>query len=457
MKKKVLIPVIALAVVAAGAVVYFSVADRSGSGSDNLLVPTAAADVYEEDNRLEVIEGTATVARASGDEEEVATETTVDVGDTITVSAEGKATLYWFDHSISRLAGGTELTIDQAAYNPENINEADIGFEVISGEVWSKVQAIVDEDSEFLSYSGGVVAGVRGSVYNHAVRGDEVVIDSIAHALRVGDETLTSGEQGGFDKDSGETSFKKDIPEDAWEKPWYKGNIEQDAMAHKQMMAMMMSKLRLSIGVMPGEPTFEDQMARLEKFMNSKASPAEKAAVKAKIMALVRALDVAPDDKMFRFREMLQKQLIDWEPNERKKEFMMKKQIERRLFALHDWVKNNDPSPDELKAFLMKFRGMLGEKNEFFEQNPELIGLIEKIIQILEDKMPGVMEGMDFLHDIDSMNNEEEVDEPVVRSAPVRTTTAPPVVIEPQDPPITTEPPEVIKEEAPFHQGESNV
>lgn len=450
MKKKVLIPVIALAVLAAGAIVYFSVAGPGGTGSDNLLVPTAAADVYEENNRLEVIQGTVTITRVSGDEEEVTTETTVDVGDTIKVSSDGRATLYWFDHSISRLAGDTKLTIDQAAYNPENINETDISFEVISGEVWSKVQAIVDEDSEFLSYTGNVVAGVRGSVYNHLVNGEVIKIDSVAHALRVGDETLTGGQQGIFNTKTGELSEKKEIPEDRKMNSWYMQNLEEDKIAHYQMMAMMMERLRGAMGAMPGEPDFEDQLAKLDAFMNSDASPAEKAAVRAKIVALVRALDVAPDDKLFRFREILQKKLIDWEPNQHRKQFLMKKQIEGRLFALYDWVSNNDPSSEEVKAFLIKFRGMLGDKNEFFEQNPELIRLVESIIAILEEKMPEVMESMDFLHKIDAMNGEESADEPVNRSAPINSINL--LNVTP-----STESPEVINKEAPFHQGESNV
>ena len=466
MNKKVLILVIALAVVTAGAVVYFKFADRSDSGSDNLLVPTAAADVYEDDNRLEIIQGTASVTRVSGEVEEISDETTVDMGDSIKISENGKATLYWFDHSISRLAAGTELKIDQAAYNPENINEADIGFEVISGEVWSKVQAIVDEDSEFLSYTGSVVAGVRGSVFNFKVDGDEVVVDSIAHALQVGDETLTSGEQAGFKKDDGEETFKHEIPIDQWDRQWFRENAEFDKADRERMMAAMMNRLRNSIGALPGEPKFMDKIAELDEFMRSDATQDEKDAVKAKIVALIRAMDILPDDKDFSVKEMLQKKLLDWEDDEAHRRFLMEKQIERRLFALYDWLKVNDPSPAELRAYLTKFRDLVGRENEFFHQHPELIGLVEKIIGMLEDKMPELMENAEFLRAIDRINGGKEptFDPPVERSAPVWNVEPAEDSIklldvepEPQDPPITKEPPEVIEEEAPFHRGESNV
>jgi hypothetical protein len=448
MNKKVLILVIALAVVVAGVLVYVTTGGGGDKTVDNLLVPTAAADVYEDSNRLEVVEGTVTVKRVSGEEEEVIVETDVNVGDTIIVGEDSKAVLYWFDHSISRLAAGTELTIDQAAYNPENINEADINFEVVSGEVWSKVQAIVDEDSEFLGYAGNVVAGVRGSVFNFAVEGDEVIVDSIAHALMVGDETITSGQQGSFKKDSGDKVSVDEIPEDVFERPWYVDNLMQDEADHKRMMGAMMLKLRKAIGVLPGEPGFEKKMAELDKFMKSDASPVEKAAVKAKIVALVRALDVLPNDKLFAVKEMLQEKLIMWEVSEKKKAFLMKQQIERRLFALYDWVQNNDPTPEEIRAYLIKFKGMIGDENEFFQQNPELIRLVEKIIIALQEKMPDLME-VEFLRIIDKINDAEE--------AGLLDRTAPIIKIELQDPPITDEPKDVIEEEAPFYRGESPV
>ena len=463
MNKKMLILVIALAVVAAGVLVYLKTGVGGNGDTDNLLVPTAAADVYEDTNRLEVSEGSVTIKRVSGEEEEVTDEADIGVGDTIIVSAEGKATLYWFDHSISRLAAGTELTIDQAAYNPENINEADIGFEVISGEVWSKVQAIVDEDSEFLGYAGNVVAGVRGSVFNFAVKGDEVIVDSIAHALTVGDETLTSGQQGSFKKESGDKISVDSIPDKVWERDWFRNNLESDKIDQKRMIAAMMERLRNALGALPGEPGFDKRMDKLDVFMNSEASPAKKAAVKAKIVALVRALDVLPNDKLFAVKEMLQEKLMSWEMSEEKKAFLMKQQIERRLFDLYDWVQNNNPTPEQLREYLMKFKNMIGNKNEFFKQNPELIRLVRQIIATLQDKMPRLMEEPDFMRAINSLGNLDDPSfAPVIRSAPVwnvnpETDSIKLLDVEVQDPPPTTELRDTIEDEAPFYRGESNV
>ena len=57
---------------------------------------------------------------------------------------------------------------------------AKFDLNVIKGEVWSKVRNLVDEDSEFLSYSGNIVAGVRGSTYNFIADDKTIVCRHLA-------------------------------------------------------------------------------------------------------------------------------------------------------------------------------------------------------------------------------------------------------------------------------------
>lgn len=468
MNKKVLILVIVLAVMAAGALVYLTVFDRDGETDDNLLVPTAAADIYEDANRLEVNEGSVTVRHESGQEDVVTDKAEVVVGDTLVVSEDGKATLYWFDHSISRLAAGTEMTIDQAAYNPDNINETNISFEVLGGEVWSKVQAIVEEDSEFLGYAGNVVAGVRGSVFNIAVDGDEVVLDSIAHALTVGDKTLTSGEEGRYKKD-GEELSKTAISSDDWDRPWFRYNLESDKADQARMRGAMMEKLRKTIGALPGEPNFEDKMARLDEFMKSDADPAKKRAVKAKIVALMRAMDFHPNDPLFPIKVQIQEKLIEWEDNDSRREFLLRKRLENRLYQLDDWVRENNPTAEELRAYFKQFKDVVAAYPDFFERFPELQGMMERNLSILNERMPELSQEVDFLRIMTKINALKESMEGIDRTDPIKSIEEIKDMAEdlqkevellnvnPLYPPITTETPDIINMEAPFYQGESNV
>jgi hypothetical protein len=194
-------------------------------------------------------------------------------------------------------------------------------------------------------------------------------------------------------------------------------------------------------------------MAELDDFMKSDADPAKKEAVKAKIVALVRAMDVLPNDKLYPIKEMLQTKLLEWEMDEDKKQFLMRKQIERRLFALYDWVQTNDPSPEQIRAYLAQFRDLIGSENEFFHQNPELIGLVEKIIRILQAKMPGLMKEVEFLRIIDMINDSEQGAGLLDRTAPIKRLD--PDGIELLDVKLLDR--DLIEKEAPFYQGESNV
>ncbi len=473
MNKKILIPIIALLLVLLGVLAYLKVFSHTSDTnentneiSDNLLIPTAAADLYEDSNRLEISEGSVKIKRASGEEEEINDETTVSVGDTIKVSDDGKATLYWFDDSISRLSAGTEITIDKADYNPDNLNETNVNFKVVSGKVWSKVQAIVDEDSEFLGYVGAVVAGVRGSVFNISVEGDEVVFDSVEHALMIGDDVLTSGERARFHLRGGDKISRGDIPDEEWGKQWFKENSDSDKQDHDRMMQLMLRRLKKTLGALPGENGFEERMNRLDRFMKSDADPAKKMRVKAKIIALIRALDVLPNDKLFEIRQRLEDKLIEWEPNEKRRTFMMRKIFERRLFILHDWLKNHDPSPEEIKNFLEQFHIILDENGDFFLRNPGFIRLVKGIIHQIKEKMPEILDEIDFLEKLKEIYDEDhkEVQKFIkrrdlpIRPRKVEIKKDPQLPLkEVQNPPMTHEPEEIIEKEAPYHQGESNV
>lgn len=295
MKKKLSIIIIAVIIIGIGATFIM----RSGGTPefiiDDILAPTAAADYYAEENRLKVEKGTASILRADGEEEVVEIETTVGIGDTILISAGGEATLYWFDDSISRLSGGTEITIDKADYNPENINETDIGFEVVTGEVWSKVQNLVDEDSEFLSYSGNIVAGVRGSTYNFTVKNGMIEVDSIRHAAFIGErsgteidfaKTIISGRQALIDQSKKFKSLDqimevKNIGEERLQD--LQENIRKDKKDERVINEKRTDRLKKKVGPLPGEPYYDKKMKLINKKLESITDPTEKAELEVRI------------------------------------------------------------------------------------------------------------------------------------------------------------------------------
>ena len=293
--KNVIISVIVILFVLLGIIGYVKKLQMSdGLSIDDILAPPAAADYYEDTNRLKVESGAVTVTRNTGEKEVVTEETDVGMGDTITVGMDAEATLYWFDDSISRLSAGTEITIDKADYNPENINETDIGFEVVTGEVWNKVQNLVDEDSEFLSYSGNIVAGVRGSTYNFLVNDEVIEVDSIRHAAFVGEknedevsmvETIMSGNQALINRgdrftDLNQVMEVKNITKEKLES--LQENIAKDKRDIKTINKKKADRIKKRIGPLPGEAGYEKKMQLIDKKLQS-ASPEEKTKLQIRI------------------------------------------------------------------------------------------------------------------------------------------------------------------------------
>ncbi len=122
--------------------------------------------LYEDENKLIVKKGNVSVYRTDGKEDEVATETTVFEGDEIKVHGGSSAEIQWFDGSISRLSGGTEITVEEAGFNPENKSETKIRLFAKVGTIWSRVVNIIDSESEYSILSASAIAGVRGSTFN---------------------------------------------------------------------------------------------------------------------------------------------------------------------------------------------------------------------------------------------------------------------------------------------------
>lgn len=145
----------------------------------------SAADLFRAENRLRVEQGSVDIVHADGTSDTVVSEASVVVGDEITVSSNGFAAIYWFDDSVSRLKSGTTMRITAADYAPEDISQTHIDFDVVAGTVWSKVMDLVNGSSRFTASGGGVVAGVRGTIFNITVADSGVTLDALEHTTFV--------------------------------------------------------------------------------------------------------------------------------------------------------------------------------------------------------------------------------------------------------------------------------
>lgn len=474
---------------------------------DELLAPPVSADYYEDSNTLTVNRGSATVKRITGEIEEITSVTTVEMGDTITVGEESLVTIQWFDDSISRLQAGTELVIDEATFNPENITETDINLNVIKGEIWSKVKSLVDEDSEFLTYSGQVVAGVRGSTINFKVTDEGIIIESIEHAAMIGKrdpetKVITPNTyiiQGKRAKVVSEKEVEvDDIPKERLEQEWFKNNKADDKKASEKLIQKNLERLQKRAGLLPGEKGYKRKMRMIQKRMEEIDNPEARAEMEVRFIqmqlneslavllntpgantkkiginlrliksaiesgnlpkdtkqqlknqaqtefkALMRSMEgILPYEKLSQLNDIMRSNQMGMEEDDTRKDRILKKQLESRLYELMDAIEKGEINPKRINAFLKNYQKKLEKIGEDLERWDDLKSIALQFLKELE-KMEGVELDADKMEDFKRMLGGKPEQKPVVRTKPA--------------PQPSAEDPKVIKEEAPFHQGPSDV
>jgi hypothetical protein len=404
---------------------------------DPLLAPPTGKDLYEDQSILKMSKGKATVKHADGKEEEVSAELAMVPGDTITIQSGGAGTLVWFDDSISRLKEGTTLTIDKADFDTNDVTKTDIDFHVVKGEIWNKVQGLVNPDSKFLSYAGSVVSGVRGSTYNLIVEGDSVKVESVAHAAfmaQVDPETMAFKNEkrlirGQFASIAGDKAIQLAfIPQKRLSEQWFTDNGSQDKTASQQWVEKNKERLFHRVGILPGEPGYEEKSNQLQSELEAITDPiahAEFAArlaqlkanesvalalkdpaslnaestasrfdavqsaiqasglptdvatrLKAEAQTQLRVLDRSVEDALpetdtaFKVKDALRNTEVKLAPDEKTQKVIKEKLLERTYFELND-AKSNPGfvMPKDLGAKFSEVQGQLQNLSDFWKNN----------------------------------------------------------------------------------------
>jgi hypothetical protein len=267
---------------------------------DKLLAPPTPSDLYNDKNVLSMTSGSAEVDHADGTVETVTSELAVAPGDTIKIK-KGLGVLTWFDDSISRLKEGTVLEVSKAEADAQDITETHIGFKVVSGEVWNKVRALVDQKSDFLSYAGSVVSGVRGSVYNVIVNGDKMTVESIEHAAFVAQvnsktmaftvtKNITQGQMANAVISGGKAGNPMlsigAISSGRLKQDWILKNSDEDQSADQEIRRKNLDRMLARAGALPGEPGYEEKTKEINQLLESTKDPLGKSRLEIQIAEL---------------------------------------------------------------------------------------------------------------------------------------------------------------------------
>lgn len=178
--KKVLVSVFGILFIAVIGVLAWKAFIPAGG----MLNQAVATDILLQPTKLLVTQGQATVSRTGADPIKVTTDLDVKEGDAIKVETTGKATIQWPDGSVTRLGGGTDMTITKASID-KSTGKQEAEVDIRAGQAWTKVLNIVYDDSSMQVRAQNTVAGIRGTSVYTAVSATGVVMMPLEHGIEV--------------------------------------------------------------------------------------------------------------------------------------------------------------------------------------------------------------------------------------------------------------------------------
>lgn len=198
-----------------------------------------------------------------GEEEfrEVTGEIELKVGDTMQTNETGLARIVLFDTNEVSLDKNSEVVIEESFIDSETPFFTKIKLNLKKGQIWNRLLELLHPDAYFEVEAGGVVATVRGTIFNISnTDGDidvAVMENSVALALADGSEDnqiLKTGEELSIDlrkiKSLGQVEIFK-ITEERKAGRWFKNNFLRDGKFREFIKGRKENILR-QIGPLPG-------------------------------------------------------------------------------------------------------------------------------------------------------------------------------------------------------------
>ena len=230
--KKIILVIIAL-IIAVGGIWWWFASQNNGA------ITVLAKDGVV----LEVVKGQAqvTLGEASQTLSAPASQE-IDRGAKITVLADSQANIIFASGTTARLDNNTEVDLSDYISGDKKIS---VKLNLVNGTIWSRVQRLLDLDSEYEVKTANTVAVVRGTAFNITfaagktelrVLANEVgitAIDSKTGAPLAGGEALVSAGQEILVDEAELPSVEKplaikSIPAEVLQTNWFQSNLNQD-------------------------------------------------------------------------------------------------------------------------------------------------------------------------------------------------------------------------------------
>lgn len=150
--------------------------------------------------------------------------------DRIVTGPDGKATVRFFDDSVSRLSSDTEIVVDVLHRPEESTVTSYVEIDLVNGNLWSKVLNLVEKKSSFVVQSSDVFTATKKAAFNVSVYDDDVEVNVYKNVVDVVTpkeiETVVSGQKAVLNTENKVEVVK--IAQEDKESDWVVDNLDTD-------------------------------------------------------------------------------------------------------------------------------------------------------------------------------------------------------------------------------------
>lgn len=243
-------------------------------------VPSVAAARY---STLELIRGEVEIYRDGGTLA-YSPDMTLQEGDRIVTGEASIAEINLVDDSRLTLGSHADVTILQQQVNPEDHSDTDIFVQYSSGDVWTQVIGLVNDDASFVVILDDAVlnSDYSGS-FNVSIEGNRTQVQVAQNTLRyqlVGDRLRGNGiiPKGKELSIVSRTQFFVDQVPDSEKDFWWDYNLTEDDIYAKEIADKYFEDAKDRVKVLPGSPLYP--VKRLGEDINEFISFSEESRIK---------------------------------------------------------------------------------------------------------------------------------------------------------------------------------
>ncbi len=234
------------------------------------------------------------IKSGEGEFQKVTEEVDLKEGDTVKTDETGSARIVLFDTNEVTLDSNSEVVIEESFIDGETPFLTKIKLNLKQGQVWNRLLELLHPDAYFEVESGGVVATVRGTIFNMSNTDGEIGVSVLENSVALSQagetevvQTVGVDEEIVFNlekiKDLKEAKIEK-ITKSIKEGKWFKNNFLRDE-TFREFIKERRDRILGQVGPLPGSRFYPaknlgeriaalltfDKAARAEKIKNFQA------------------------------------------------------------------------------------------------------------------------------------------------------------------------------------------